>query len=398
MLENKCLICGGESFAELFYIDQFPILFGAVSPERRGKVKKYPLTMAICDECSLTQQINLLPGSVLDEVYTADYYSCPAPSGNQVGKRVINVFYSFFNKNMADKNNDQQRKLLEVGCFDGYLLTLLQKDSWDIYGCDPAGQTSIAVKNLGEDRIINDFFSRDTYKEKSFDVVIFRHLLEHLYDLHSFLDDIFYVLKDDGCVFIEVPNIYATFSFGGFGSFFHQHISHFSIETLQFLLSRHGFIIEKYEATDVLHVKVGKNKSGIPRAAINKTKVSLEVEEKKKAFLDKHKNIEKKIKQLFAGVNNETIAIFGASAAATTMVNMLDKDKRKKIKGIFDNDVSKHGKFIEGIEISISNPEGIRLEKFDAIIICSHIFSDEIYEQLINLGVDKNKIIFIERY
>ena len=92
MVNNKCLVCASHSFEELLHIDEFPILFGAVPPERKGKVKKYPLTVAICNGCSMIQQVNLLPGSVLDDVYTSDYYSCPAPTENKVGQRVINEF------------------------------------------------------------------------------------------------------------------------------------------------------------------------------------------------------------------------------------------------------------------------------------------------------------------
>ena len=386
MPNNKCLICGKSSFKELLHIDQFPILFGAVPPEHKGKVKKYPLTVAACNECSLIQQINLLPGSVLDEVYTADYYSCPAPSGNQVGKRVINEFYSFFCKNIPSSKG----KLLEIGCFDGYLLTRLQKDHWDVYGCDPAGQTSIAIENLGSDRIVNDFFSVGAYPANHFDVVIFRHLLEHLYDLHSFLDAVAYVLKKDGCVFIEVPNIYATFNFGGFGSFFHQHISHFSIETLQALLRQHNFIIEKYDETGVLHVKAKKGKSA---GLVNGNKVFADMESRKKEFLEKYHQIEKEIERIFADPHNKKIAIFGASAVATTMVNMIDPEKRKKVSCIFDNDSSKHGKFIEGVDVPIASPEQAKTESLDVLIIGSYTFSDEIFAHLIELGIDKNKII-----
>ena len=386
MMNNKCLICRSQSFEELLHIDQFPIFFGAVPLERKGKVKRDPLTVAICDECSLVQQVNLLPTSVLDDVYTSDYYSCPAPTENKVGHRVINEFYSFFNKNIPVLKG----RLLEIGCFDGYLLGRLKNDGWDVYGCDPAGQTSIAIKNIGSDRIVNDFFSKSKYQGKKFDVIIFRHLLEHLYDLHSFLDDVEAILQDDGCVFIEVPNIYATFDSGGVGSFFHQHISHFSIETLQLLLRKHRFMIEEYDETSVLHVKVRKNK-GI----IKDNKVVVDMKSRREAFLRKYHNIEGEIKRIFADPSNAKIAIFGASAGATAMVNIIDQEQRKKISGIFDNDLLKHGKFIEGVDVPISSPEKIKTAQFDILIISSYIFSAEIYAQLVKLGVDKNKIISI---
>ena len=391
MPNNKCLICANESFKELLRIDQFPILFGAVPAERKAKVKKYPLTIAVCNGCSLIQQINLLPGSVLDEVYSSDYYSCPAPTGNQVGRRVIHEFYSFFGKNDPSQGRKSPKgKILEVGCFDGYLLTLLKSDGWDVYGCDPAGQTSIAIANLGKDKINNDFFSRDKYPAKHFDVIIFRHLLEHLYDLHSFLDAVFYSLKDDGCIFIEVPNIYSTFQFGGFGSFFHQHISHFSIETLQHLLNKHQFAIEQYEETSVLHVQAKKN---LKAGNVIEPIVQVDIESRKNDFLEKYGKITGEIERVFADPENKKIAIFGASAVATTMANMIDPTNRKKISCVYDNDPSKQGKFIEGVEVAIASPASITPESFDILIIGSYIFSDEIFAQLTQLGVDKDKIV-----
>ncbi len=386
MSNNKCLICANTSFEGLLHLEQFPILFGAIPLKHKDKVKKYPLTVAICDRCSLIQQVNLLPGSVLDEVYRADYYSCPAPTGNQVGTRVIDEFYAFFGKNIADRRG----RVLEIGCFDGYLLTKLQKDHWDVYGCDPAGQTSIAIQNLGADRIVNDFFTKDTYPGHYFDVVIFRHLLEHLYDLHSFLDSVLLLLKDDGCIFIEVPNIDATLRYGGFGSFFHQHISHFSMETLQLLLSQHHLTIERSDETHVLHVKAVKSKSRQPLREANRSVVT---NSKKREFLERYRAIEKEIARIFTDPKNKKIAIFGASAIATTITHMIDESGRQKIGGIFDNDSTKQGKFIEGIDVPISSPEKIKADRYDAFIIGSYIFIDEIFTQLLKLGVDQYKII-----
>ena len=75
------------------------------------------------------------------------------------------------------------------------------------------------------------------------------------------------------------------------------------------------------------------------------------------------------------------------------MVNMIDPEKRKKVSCIFDNDSSKHGKFIEGVDVPIASPEKAKTESFDVLIIGSYTFSDEIFAHLIELGIDKNKII-----
>ena len=115
---------------------------------------------------------------------------------------------------------------MEIACFDGYILSKLQKLGWDVYGCDPSQITKNAVKMFGEERIVNDFFTKETFPPGSFDVIIFRNLLEHLYDIHEFIQTVFQVLKPGGKIFIDVPNVKALLDVGGFGTFFHQHISY----------------------------------------------------------------------------------------------------------------------------------------------------------------------------
>ena len=68
--------------------------------------------------------------------------------------------------------------------------------------------------------------------------------------------------KEGRMRFIEVP-IYMPLLISEDSVLFHQHISHFSIETLQALLRQHNFIIEKYDETGVLHVKVRKAERGL---------------------------------------------------------------------------------------------------------------------------------------
>ncbi len=232
------------------------------------------------------------------------------------------------------------------------------------------------------------FFFQDTYPANAFDVIIFRHLLEHLYDLHSFLDAVSEALKEDGYIFIEVPNIYATFNLGGFGSFFHQHNSHFSIETLKFLLGQHNFIIEDYDESSNLHVKAKK----APRQKLQNNKISTNIESRKVEFLEKYHNVEKEIERIFTDPHHEQIAIFGASAGATTMINMVNQKMREKVKYILDNDSSKHGKIVEGVDSPITFVDKTKTADLDVIVICSYIFSEEISAQLVGLGFDKNKI------
>ena len=158
-------------------------------------------------------------------------------------------------------------------------------------------------------------------------------------------------------------------------------------------MKRHDFVIEKFDETSVLHVQARKNKSA---GGFQENKVFANGASRKKEFLKKYDTIEKELGRIFSNPGNKKIAIFGASAVATTMINMLDQEKRIKISGIFDNDSSKHGKFIEGVDIPIASPAKIKPQSFDVLIICSYIFSEEISAQLTQLGIDKNRIVSLE--
>ena len=393
MKSNRCLFCQGKNFSELVYLERFPLFFGAIPYREKKNVESYPLTIAICQNCSLVQQINLLDIDAINKVYTANYYNCPSPVATGMGTREINKFLSFFKY-----CNLEVGRLLEIACFDGYLLKNLKIDGWDVYGIDPSSMTKIAMEELGGDKVINQFFLKDMYPAESFDVIVFRNLLEHLYDIHDFIDAVSRCLKPGGRIFIDVPNVKALIDIGGFGTFFHQHISYFSIQTLSSLLEKHDFFVEEYsEGTPNLFVSAIKNDS-FKKKKLSDEKFNIDiVEGEVKLFLLKNNRIKKTIDNLFSDEKYKRIAIFGASALATCIINYLSKASVSKIKFIFDNDQQKHEKFLFGCDVVIDSPTNIESSQFDAIVVATYFFDDEIKKQLVDSGIDDKKIINLKR-
>jgi C-methyltransferase len=385
MSMSYCLLCKSKGFTELLMLERFPIFFGAIPQNKQGDVQCYPLTIAICDECALVQQINLLDEDVLNEVYQAEYYNCPSPMASGMGVREIGKFYSFFQNCHLKKG-----KLLEIACFDGYLLNKFQDDGWVVYGCDPSSMTKDVVNNFGKEQIVNSFFTKNTFSTDSFDVIVFRNLLEHLYDIHSFIDDVSFCLKKGGRIFVDVPNVNEMLDIGGFGTFFHQHLSYFSMITLSRLLSQHGFVIEQsYAGNPNLFVSAIKTGEILTTGS----KFTKNIVEEKKPYLDANKNIKDKINKIFNNNQNKNIVLFGASALATTIINFLQLEQILKIKHIFDNDTQKHGKSLFGCDAIINAPDNILESNFDLILITTYFFDKEIREQLLEMEIDYHKII-----
>ncbi len=387
MTETKCLICGGVDFTELLNVKKFPVLFGAIPANRVNLISSYPLSIAICNNCQLVQQVNLLKEDLLNSVYTEDYYNCPSPSTTSLGTREIDKFYDFFRQCNLEKG-----KLLEIACFDGYLLKKLQNDGWDVYGCDPSALTQTAIDQIGKERIINDFFTGDTYPPDTFDVIIFRNLLEHLYDIHGFINAVGRCLKKGGRIFIDVPNIKVLLDIGGLGTFFHQHVAYFSLSTLSMFLTLHDFLIDcHYEGMPNLFIGAKKSANGIQMNKMESLPIDMEFGKTK--FLEKYRKVRNKIESIFQNENYQRIALFGASALATTIINMLETKSVSKIKNIFDNDPMKHGKNIYGCDVMIGPPTDIKETNIDIIILTTYFFHNEIQSQLLEMGVDRKKIL-----
>ena len=140
-MKKFCLSCSSFKLKKLYFQKKFPILFGAVPIVKKDTVKSYPIEISVCENCGLVQQSKIPEKKIIDEIYTADYYSCPSPINSGLGVREIEKFYNFFKQ----CKNDHKR-VLEIASFDGYLLNKLSKLGWDVYGCAPSPMSKKAKK------------------------------------------------------------------------------------------------------------------------------------------------------------------------------------------------------------------------------------------------------------
>ncbi len=136
-------------------------------------------------------------------------------------------------------------KLLEIGFGDGSFLEAMAARGWDAHGIDTAGA---AVAAAGERPSIvverGDILDK-AYEGESFDLVVMRHVLEHVRDPQATLEEVWRTLKPGGEVCIIVPNIESIEAKIGKEQWFHldpgYHLSHFSPGILRGALVQAGF-------------------------------------------------------------------------------------------------------------------------------------------------------------
>ena len=106
--------------------------------------------------------------------------------------------------NLITGDSKKEISVLDLGCGDGLLLSLLKEKGIIGKGLDISEEGAEKAKMKGFDVSVSDFSSRLPFPDNSFDIVISLDVLEHLYNPKNLLTEASRVSK--GSVIISVPN------------------------------------------------------------------------------------------------------------------------------------------------------------------------------------------------
>ena len=193
--------------------------------------------------------------------------------GAEKEKEKINFIVNCIKKNL--KKN--KLNIVEVGGFDGYTVREVSKKfKADSYLIEPnkTGATIASKENI---IVKNSYLEKDSIKNMQglFDVVICKHVIEHVKYLDSFVKNLKKLLNKNGILIIETPDLNMIFKKNLTREFILQHLHYFSIFTLKKIFN--DFSILDYSTTkqeNSLIVAFSQNKNqkskSIKRNYLNK--------------------------------------------------------------------------------------------------------------------------------
>ncbi len=113
------------------------------------------------------------------------------------------VSYRFISKKLGKYKGT----MLDIGCGNGRLLANAKADGWQVKGLEFSPLNAKSIQELlGIEVAIHDFLKYDRNGE-TFDLVVMRHVLEHLPDPILALNKTGELLKPGGYALFEFPNI-----------------------------------------------------------------------------------------------------------------------------------------------------------------------------------------------
>jgi SAM-dependent methyltransferase len=145
-------------------------------------------------------------------------------------------------------------KLLDVGCSLGFFLDAARENGFDAYGVEPVESAAAFARTTLHLNVVSGTLEQAKYPDKFFDVICLFDVLEHIPAPLDILGEVRRILKDDGLLVVQCPNLksnMATLT----GQHWRwlllpQHLYHFTPETLTALLHRGEFTASQWQAFD----------------------------------------------------------------------------------------------------------------------------------------------------
>ncbi|MDP7197738.1 MAG: hypothetical protein QF864_16340 [SAR202 cluster bacterium] len=243
-------------------------------------------------------------------------------------------------------------------------------------------QEKINLNNLEH---LSSFFGQ-------FDIIVTSRLLEHANNIHSFVNVLTGLLKEDGKIIVEVPDSTKSLLQGDVAMLWEEHTYYFTPESLRLEFDLLGYSIENYilynyPQEDALIGIFNRNKN----SSIEKTSSSLPFGEYTIANIFK-----KKVEYLQYELNNQLsslkdkfgeIVIFGAGHRAIMFINLLGVSNL--ISFVIDDDPNKNNLKIPPTGIEIKNSEEINLNDVGVCIFAISLNAEEKVKKVLSQKINR---------
>jgi len=267
----------------------------------------FPINISMCNNCGFVFQNprvseqdwnNYYETGVYDKFHRPISVKGEKPV-NTIGVLTYNRVWGFISHSSdaqhslaADFNKTGSKiNICEVGAGHGDIITSFK--GANLFAIEPSENCRNNLRQKGITVIGKSINSIN--KNIKFDIILMRHVLEHIYYPKKLLDDIIFLLSDNGIFYIAVPNILVP---NYLDSFTYPHISHFSKYSLTYLCQHAGFEVCKIQEENdeiwciLKKIRMNKEKS----LQDNKNLLGKNIEETRRVF-QTYKNYPKLLKR-----------------------------------------------------------------------------------------------------
>jgi len=267
---SQCPVCRGEAIQE-------------VISAKDHTVSQETFSIWECQSCTLRFTQNVPDANAIGPYYKAEAYI----SHTDTKEGIINKLYHRIRKITLKSKSSlvkrhtriKQGSILDIGSGTGAFLHTMQSEGWDVSGLEPdteaanKSESLYGIKPQQPDQLFQ-------LPSSSYHAITMWHVLEHVHELQSYVDQLKRLLRENGVIFIAVPN-YTSGDAQHYQSSWAaydvpRHLYHFSPKSLEVLMQQHGLRIVQMKQmwfdsfyVSMLSEQYRKGKSNIIAAFFN---------------------------------------------------------------------------------------------------------------------------------
>mgnify|MGYP003705792317 CR=1 FL=1 len=348
-MQSTCRLCNGQNIQLLYDFGEKPIAHRLL--DRPGEAEDFfPYALHSCRDCGLVQLMDPIDPELLYKSYNYNFTSWKPEPHRPRELELIASMGPF-------------KSVAEIGCNDGsFLADLKELGISSPIGIEPNPVSSAIAKSRGL-TVYNEMATTDLCKQiveqhGQVDLVTSRQVIEHVLSLEEFFACIEILLKDDGILFLDMPDSQHGFSLPDCSVFWEEHVTYFTEPVVQYMLSYFGYepiTTEIYDFSGGTVAVAARRKSQTDQS--RPVRVTENAIINTAEFSDKVQNYQSRIKSALADAQKDgaEIVLYGTGARACNLMNGLALGEF--IDFAIDDQLERQGKFMPGCHLEIRSPD-----------------------------------------
>jgi hypothetical protein len=385
---NLCRVCENEKVTKFLDLGSTPLANSFLKLEQLKEPElRFALDIVFCPRCGLVQ----LDHAVAPEILFRNYIYVSSTSQTMPAH-----FATYADEIVSRFMKTPQDLVVEIGSNDGCLLRAFDRRNVRTLGIEPASNIA-SIANQEGLATVNDFFCERSARmlrssNGAAKVVIGNNVLAHIGDLKDFLNGLDVLLRAEGVAVFEVPYLIDLLDKCEFDTIYHEHLSYFSVGSLQRLFQQKRMRIFDAKRLPVhggtIRIYIGREGAGPEPLPSVQEMLSLEQSAKLdsletyEAFAMRVEAIKHKTRVLLSELkaSGASIAAYGAPAKGNTLLNYFQIGS-DVIDFVADRSPHKQNMYTPGSHIPVVSPELLLNQQPDYVLVLAWNFIEEIVKQ-----------------
>lgn len=385
---TKCPVCGSAALQDCLRIEAMPTYCNILWPsvEEACNASRGDIDLAFCRDCGHVFNRVFDPGLMdYSEGYENSLHFSPK----------FNAYATALANRLVEGYDIRGKDVVELGCGKGDFLAMVcaagdNRGTGFDKSFDSGREGSAAHPNL---TFVQDYYS-EAYADRPADLVVCRHVLEHIQYPRAFLEGLRKTLdgRPDTLVYFEVPNALFTLRDLGIWDLIYEHCSYFTPGSLRRVFADSGFrVLDQDDAFDgqflsIEAVPARSGESGLLPEPDELAAVTLDVDAFAESYRAKVAQWRSRLRQA-KDAGTKTV-VWGAGSKGVTFLNIVREFAA--IDYIVDLNPHKHGKYVPGTGQQVVPADFLVSYQPDQVIVMNSAYLGEIKSLLHEYGVESD--------